>query len=187
MSSTTVLVLLISISISFIIVYGRRNFFKKKDHIYSSNTKRGFALLLDFTALNAFNFLYILLKAFFDAEYAIEFAKFADHIFHSGGVGLFTWFIKTQGMLLIIYTIYSTIFELSPLRATYSSYHLGLVVKKQNGDSASFVQVLIRNILKPISITVWPVFAFVSNFNSTRSWIHDLASQTAVVEKEKLA
>lgn len=171
---------------AFIIIYSKKNFYQKKEHLYSSNTKRAFALLLDFTILNALNFLYILLKVMLDEVYRQEFSVFADYVFHHAGTGLAGWFLRTQLKLLLFYSVYSLIFEITPLRSTFSAYHMGLKVTNIDGKEVSIGQVILRNIIKPISILLWPVFAVISNLNRSRSWIHDLLSKTAVIDREKL-
>lgn len=182
MGFTILLLTLIAGCISFLILYTKRNYFVQKHQIIASNTTRGFAFLVDFVILNCINLLYRLAKAYYDPVYYEQFAKFAERTFHTGGVGTGTWFINTQLMLICFYIPYSLIGELSPLKSTLIGHYFGLGIKVDSGSYR--VKVLIRNLLKPISIVFWPLAMFFSYFNQERKWLHDLLAGTRVELKE---
>lgn len=172
----------IGAAVSFILLYLKKNYFVSKEFYAAPNTTRGFALVADFIAFNCFNFVYILAKVFLVTEYKPEFQAFAEHVFHNGGAGLGTWYMKTQAMLLMFYVPYSLICELSPLKSTIMGRFFGLKIQIEEGNNM-VAAILIRNMIKPISIIFAPFFMLLSYFNPQRKWIHDQFSNTYVLRE----
>lgn len=174
------LILSISISLSFLIVYSRKKFFVNKNYFAAPNTTRVFAFLADMTVFNSLNFIFILSKFLLVPEYRPEFQAFADHVFHNAGRGLGEWFYLNQIKLFTIYCFYSLITEMSPLRATLMGSFFGLNIEVEEGRNV-YLAILVRNILKPFSLVLFPVLMLLSYFNSDRKWLHDSISKTKVL------
>lgn len=170
------LVITIAIAVAFIVVYMRKNFYVSKETSVASNTARGAALLADFILLNVINIVYRLSRLVLDPVYRLKFQDFAEQIFHGGGNGLSNWFWNTQAMLLGIFFVYSLVSELF-LKSTPAGYFFGLKI-----EEASPAKLLLRNLLKPISLLFWPIFAMLSNLNTKRRWLHDIVSKTYVTQ-----
>ena len=173
------LVVCVAIALSFILIYSRKNYFVNKNYYAAPNTTRGFALIADFIVFNSINFVYILSKFLLCPEYRPEFQAFADHIFHNSGDGLGDWFGLNQVKFLGVYTIYSFLTELSPLKSTLLGKFFGLKIEIEEGRNP-FISILLRNLIKPVSIMFFPVFMLLSYFNSDRKWIHDIVAGTKV-------
>ena len=173
------LLIAISVSLAFILVYCKKNFFVKKAFYAAPNTSRGFALLADFIVFNSINFVYILVKVFTVPAYKPEFQAFAEYVFHNGGDGMGMWFLKTQAMLMLIYIPYSLITELSPINSTLSGRFFGLSIEVEEGKNR-IASIFIRNMIKPICIVFFPVFMLLSYFNEDRQWLHDKVSNCKI-------
>ena len=170
------LTITIAFAIAFIIVYAQKHFFKPKGYYIASNTSRGFALVADFLFLNTVNIVYKLVKVFLDPIYRGQFQVFAEKVFHGGGYEMGQWFWRTQTFLLGVYAVYSLASELL-FKSTPAGYFLGLRLEDSNPS-----RIIVRNLLKPISILIWPVAMILSKFNSHRMWIHDLVSKIHVIQ-----
>jgi hypothetical protein len=166
----------IAFAVAFIIVYARKYFFKPKGYYIASNSSRAFALIADFLFLNTVNIVYKLVKVFLDPVYRGQFQTFAEKVFHGGGYEIGQWFWRTQTVLLSVYFLYSLISELL-FKSTPAGYFLGLRLENSNP-----ARIVIRNLLKPLSIIIWPVAMILSKFNSNRMWIHDLVSKIHVIQ-----
>jgi uncharacterized RDD family membrane protein YckC len=178
---SSILIISISIAIAFLWMYMKKYYFVKKEFGVAPNSTRVFAFLAEMTVLNVFNFMFILVKFFFITAYKIEFQAFAQSVFNTGD-GLGDWFWYNQGKLFLIYLVYCIISE-SIAQESFFSKFLGLRLLQDKSSKPRFISVLIRNVLKPVTLILFPISLMFSYCTAKRKWLHDWFSD-AYLEME---
>ena len=178
-----ILIFLVLLAYGFIFIYSRAYFFKEKRNRYASSFKRWGAFLIDKTILGVVALLYFFAKIHIDESFKQKIGEQLTNALHQGDFSFFELFIRFDVKLTMLYFLYALVLDVF-LKGTLGKKMMNLQVKKEDGNTPSFLSTLIRAVLRPISITLWPLFIIFSRFNTKGQWMHDLASRTVVIEEK---
>jgi uncharacterized RDD family membrane protein YckC len=82
---------------------------------------------------------------------------------------------------LLVWFLYSPVFEASELRATVGKYWMGVQVTDLQGARITFRAAVLRNVLKFLSSTLIFLGHIVAFFTARKQAVHDLVADTVVV------
>lgn len=159
--------------ITLLLIYSLLNkfYFKKKKYGVANDSMRFLAFFFDMMIFNIIilggGFLYFL----FRGELKSHVLVYIGDIVNKSGYGKLRldWF-ELEMKLFVIYILYSILMELISKKGTFGKQFLKIEFEKKG----TWYCVLARNILKPLSIFVWPIAIIIAKRNEERQWPHDL-------------
>ncbi len=171
------------ILIAFLLIYSLLNkfYFKKKKYGVANDSMRFLAFFFDMMMFNIVTlgggFFYFL----FRSEIKSHVLAYIDDIVNKSGYGKLRldWF-ELEVKLFIIYLLYAMIMEGVSKKGTLGKQFVKIEFEKKH----SLVSVIVRNLLKPISLLVWPIAIIVSKGSHNRRWPHDLVCRKNLVVKK---
>lgn len=175
-----ILIVSIALAIYFILFFLRQTLFVDKHRYVSSNTLRAYAFFLDMILLNLLNLGYWLIFALNNEEVKEELTQVVNIGFHGAGEGLGSFFLMTQSYVLLSYFVYALVCELTGLRSTILGYFLGLRVRVKESSRSIWLSIIVRGVLKPVSLVLFPLTLVLSYGNKNRKWLHDKIAGTWV-------
>lgn len=161
------------IIIAFLLIYSLLNkfYFKKKKFGVANDSMRFLAFFFDMMIFNIITlgggFLYFL----FRGEIKSHVLTYIDDVVNKSGYGKLRhdW-LELEVKLFVLYIIYSILMELLSKKGSFGKQFVKIEFEKKG----SWLCVLTRNILKPLSILCWPIAIIFAKGNENRVWPHDL-------------
>lgn len=173
----TLLVILITVAIALIYRLLSKFFFVKKAHNASSGSLRALAWFFDMKLIHILALIIGVLILIVKRDFSSVLDYVSDILnIHGYGKLRADWFML-ECYFLGIYMIYAIIMESISVRGTFGKRF----VKIKFDEKVNVFSVILRNILKPLSIVFWPFLIVVSKLSKDRLWLHDRISGTKVV------
>ncbi|MBN1518344.1 RDD family protein [Candidatus Sumerlaeota bacterium] len=90
---------------------------------------------------------------------------------------------RVRDISFIIWVIYCTFMEPSPMQGTLGKHLIGIKVVDQNGERLTFTRAIVRSLVKILSFLPCGLGIFWIFFNKNKLTWHDMAARTDVVNK----
>jgi len=185
---TTLLTVLIILITSFIIFIYFKVLYKSTAFGYPSTMKRLFAFLYDIILLN---FAILILAITYGIisgtlvevfkEYSLHLNNSTESTYYTGFKTLKSDFWQLQFYIVIVFSIYSFMFEAFGEK-TIGKRVMGISVADKEHKPALW-QSFVRNVVKIPVVAMWPVFLPISLIDKKRRWIHDFASKSVLISE----
>lgn len=178
-----ILAFFIGVLYVFIFLFCRKVFFKTLQKGYGTPSKRFFAFFIDVLIMYLALILWLLFNLIFKEEFRKEAGEYISGIVAQGETYYVQDFNALSLKLFVVYFLYSLVMQLLPTKATLSQRWLDL--KVSTTGSYGFLSIIIRNLLKIPTIVLWPVTYVLSRTNDKGKWLHDVISQSEVLDVEQ--
>lgn len=172
----------IVVLIGLVLVYTLLNkfFFKKKKFEVANDSMRFLALFFDLMIFNIIvlggGFLYFLIRG----EVKSHVLGYIDVIVNKTGYGKlrYDWFLL-ELKIMLGYFVYAVIMESISTKGTFGKQFVKIKLDTQ----MTFFKSVIRNVVKLLSIALFPVMIMFSRRSEDRKWLHDRISGTRIIKK----
>lgn len=154
-------------------------FFKKKKYGVANDSMRFLAFFFDLMLFNVITlgggFLYFL----FRGQIKSHVLAYIDDIVNVYGYGkLRTDWFNLEVKLFMLYIIYSIVMELFSKKGSLGKRFMKIEFEKKG----AWYCVVMRNLIKPLSIAGWPIAIIVAKRSPERQWPHDLVCKKNILK-----
>ncbi len=162
----------------FILFYVKHFFATPKSKYTVSYSQRALALFIDKFVIWLLVLVYFIYGYFRNPAFRSFVGESVNDSFHNG-TNAFQWMIfKTDLYVSIVFLFISFVSELI-FKTTIGKKTVGLKLVSNKGE-ISVLQILIRNLIKPISFFLWPFALLFVPFTPSRKWFHEIVSNSSV-------
>lgn len=175
----SIIIFLILTALAFIVMLLNKFFFKQKRHDAATDSMRALAFFFDLQLFHILVFMVGAIVLFFQGTLIESLLGYLSDVVNVSGYGKLRadWFVL-EVRLLVVYVVYATIMEIISDKGTLGKQVLGIKLEKKVGALA----VVVRNLLKPLSIVFWPIMIVLSKLSADRQWLHDRVSGTKIIK-----
>ena len=168
------------------LVFYSSAFFKSKSREIASTGKRIAAFIVDYTIIFMIFVVYFIVKFYTNEAYHQAFQHYfnseviegGDHFYHSIALR-FQWSLYS-------YWIYALLFGLFSQKGTFGHRTFSLMVRSEKeNESYGFGKKVVRGIMRPVTMILWPLTFILSRLNTKRQWLHDKLVGVYIIDSEK--
>ena len=175
----SIIIFLILTALAFIVTLLNKFFFKQKRHDAATDSMRALAFFFDMQLFHFIVFIVGSIVLLIQGTFKDSLLGYLSDVINVSGYAKLRadWFVL-EVKLLLVYIIYATIMETISAKGTIGKQVLGIKFDQK----IDLIPVVIRNLLKPISIVLWPIMIVLSKLSADRQWLHDRVSGSKIIK-----